>query len=534
VVTGVAAGLPGDRPFHDSLSRLLAGESFIKPVDEDLQRAQLEKKVVRVVKKPSPDGGAPVATKVAADGPADAIKVAASLPRVDLTRYGVNAGMADTMDRAVAVAVAAGLEALRDAGLVTGGPAAEDWALPSELQDGTGVMYATSFPALDAAMGEVMRFLRSRSLTHAHVKEVVDALGARLEAAYGPAGEGVASALAQLRTLAASVRYADGSGGQEGGPIDPAATSKAYEFDRKFLFRVLVLGNAQLAQIARARGPNMQTNAACAGTTQAIAVASDMLRLGRADRMVVLAGDNASSDTLLPWLGNGFRALGAASLAPTAEEAAMPFDCRRSGMVLGSGGIGMVLETEASARARISPENAIPASPGFKCRLVEAQYTNSAYHGAALDRHHIATELERFLYTVEQRHGITRADIATWGVYLSHETGTFASETASCAYNEVHALRQCFGEDLLQHLLLVNTKGLTGHPMGVSFEDVAAVQVLHTGIVPPMPAYTQPDTRLNNGRPLKLSRGGSYDARYALRFAAGFGSQVAFALYAKP
>ena len=40
---------------------------------------------------------------------------------------------------------------------------------------------------------------------------------------------------------------------------------KSYEFDRKFLFRVLVLGNAQLAQIVKAKGPNMQTNAACAG-----------------------------------------------------------------------------------------------------------------------------------------------------------------------------------------------------------------------------------------------------------------------------
>ena len=41
--------------------------------------------------------------------------------------------------------------------------------------------------------------------------------------------------------------------------------SSAYEFDRKFLFRVLVLGNAQLAQIIKAWGPNMRTNAACAG-----------------------------------------------------------------------------------------------------------------------------------------------------------------------------------------------------------------------------------------------------------------------------
>jgi hypothetical protein len=44
--------------------------------------------------------------------------------------------------------------------------------------------------------------------------------------------------------------------------------AQKYEFDRKFLFKMLVLGNAQLAQIIHARGPNAQTNAACAGTTQ--------------------------------------------------------------------------------------------------------------------------------------------------------------------------------------------------------------------------------------------------------------------------
>lgn len=37
--------------------------------------------------------------------------------------------------------------------------------------------------------------------------------------------------------------------------------------------RVLVLGNAQLAQMVGARGPNMQTNAACAGSTLGVAMA---------------------------------------------------------------------------------------------------------------------------------------------------------------------------------------------------------------------------------------------------------------------
>ena len=52
----------------------------------------------------------------------------------------------------------------------------------------------------------------------------------------------------------------------------------------------------------------------CAGATQAIALAYDMIQVGRAERVVVIAGDNASSDTLMPWLGNGFRALGAATI----------------------------------------------------------------------------------------------------------------------------------------------------------------------------------------------------------------------------
>ena len=42
---------------------------------------------------------------------------------------------------------------------------------------------------------------------------------------------------------------------------------------------------------------------AMTGATQAIALAYDMIQVGRAERMVVVAGDNASSDTLMPWLG---------------------------------------------------------------------------------------------------------------------------------------------------------------------------------------------------------------------------------------
>merc|ERR1712146_754839 len=65
---------------------------------------------------------------------------------------------------------------------------------------------------------------------------------------------------------------------------------------------------------------------------------------------------------------------------------------------------------------------------------------------------------------------------------------------------------------------------------GVSFEDVIAVEILRRGKLPPLPNYSKEtqDPYLGN---IKVSRGGDFNAKYALRFAAGFGSQVSFVLY---
>jgi len=144
-------------------------------------------------------------------------------------------------------------------------------------------------------------------------------------------------------------------------------------------------------------------------------------------------------------------------------------------MILGAGGIGMVLETELSTMERKSNS---PLPFDVRARLLATQYSNSAYHGAALDRKHIGSELKRFLAEVEIIHGISKAEIASHGVYFSHETCTHASSASSCSGNEVASLRAAFGDDLLSKLLILNTKGFFGHPMGVSFEDVTAVEVL--------------------------------------------------------
>jgi 3-oxoacyl-(acyl-carrier-protein) synthase len=251
-------------------------------------------------------------------------------------------------------------------------------------------------------------------------------------------------------------------------------------------------------------------------------MAHDMLTSGRAQRVVVIAGDNASGETLLPWLGAGFRALGATCTEKEVEDACKPFAADRSGLILSGGGIGIVLETEASAEDRLMKGRA---------RLLATQYSNSAFHGAALDVKHITSELGRFLDEVKLLHGISREEVATHGVYLSHETSTHSSPTSACSYAEVTALRTVFG-DSLKDLLICNTKGYLGHPMGVSFEDVAAVEILHKQSVPPVIGANKSSFKKDESLgELKLSGGGPYACRYALRFSAGFGSQVAFALY---
>jgi 3-oxoacyl-(acyl-carrier-protein) synthase len=370
----------------------------------------------------------------------------------------------------------------------------------------------------------VTSYFKSKSPENEDIMKVIDVLRSRFQSFVGSSSDISADTERAFRDLTAAAIAL--SKEEEG-------SAPAYEFDRKFLFRVLVLGNAQLAQIVQARGPNMQTNAACAGSTQAVALAHDILQLGRAERMIVIAGDNASSDTLMPWIGNGFRALGAANISADVKDAARPFGKDRSGMVLGSGGIGMVLESEDGARRRYAAalknnDLLLSSRTAFKCRILGTLYSNSAYHGAALDRTHIAEEMERFISTIEREQGITRAEIARNGAYFSHETSTNASPGASCASNELYGLRKVFGHDF-KNLVILNTKGFTGHPMGVSFEDVVAVEVLRTGVIPPIANLGEVDPYL--GSDLNLSKGGVYPCKFAIRFAAGFGSQIALAMY---
>ena len=157
------------------------------------------------------------------------------------------------------------------------------------------------------------------------------------------------------------------------------------------------------------------------------------------------------------------------------------------------------------------------------CEVLGTVYANSAFHGSRLDVSHIGGVMETLVSQVEQR-GIDRHEIADKMVFISHETYTPARGGSAAA--EINALRGAFGADAGK-IVIANTKGFTGHAMGAGIEDVVAIKALETGIVPPVPNYKEPDPDLGV---LNLSTGGQYPIQYALRLAAGFGSQVAMTL----
>ena len=297
--------------------------------------------------------------------------------------------------------------------------------------------------------------------------------------------------------------------------LDELIEREPYVFDRRFLFRILPMGHSQLAEFIGARGPNTHVNAACASTAQGVALAEDWIRTGRCRRVIVIGGDNPSSDNLMEWIGSGFFATGAVATDDKVEEAALPFDRRRHGTLMGMGACAMVVESQDAVEER-----------GMRgiVELLSSETANSAFHATRLDVHHICGVVESLVASAERRYGLSRMAMAPETVFVSHETYTPARGGSAAA--EVMALRKVFGPAANQ-IVVANTKGFTGHPMGVGVEDVIGVKILEHGIVPPVPNFKEPDPELG---PLNLSRGGRYPVQFAIHLAAGFGSQIALTL----
>ena len=500
-ITGAALGLPGTgRIFDDgNVARILRGEQSIDVIPTRFRRAMLDKHITRLVKS---DKGGPTFESI--DNVADVIKLAGRGGDFDLEKeFGVSAERLAALDRATQLAMAAGLDALRDAGIPLvmrykttskGTQLPERWGLPDAMRDETGVIFASVFPGFDSFADEMERYHKDRA--RRDQLAMLESMYARLVEGEGRStvGQEMARRIDDLRADLAK---------------------EPYNFDRRFLFHILSMGHSQFAEFIGARGPNTQINAACASTTQAVAVANDWIRAGRCRRVIVVSADDITTDHLIEWFGAGFLASGAAATDAVVEEAAMPFDRRRHGMIMGMGAAAMVIESAEAARERgIRPI----------CEVLGAVTANSAFHGTRLDPEHICGVMEKLVAEAEAGNGFRRREAAARMLFVSHETYTPARGGSASA--EIHALRRVFGETA-DRIVIANTKGFTGHAMGTGIEDVVAVKALETGCAPPVANFKEVDPELG---PLNLSKGGSYPVDYALRLGAGFGSQISMTL----
>ena len=455
VVSGVSLGLPGlDEVFDEGgWDAILRGENLISELSPEMKQRLLDKRIVRLVKEE--DG---TANLVPADSIDTIPQLAGQGGRFDLAeQYGIDPHLVDAFDIATSLAFAAGLEALADAGLPlmpveqvngVGKRMIRRWSLPEAERDRTGVIFASVFPGLQKAIEHAL------------------------------------------------------NNGQVDGD----------HFDRKYLLQVLSMGHSQFANWIGARGPNLAINNACASTPAAFAIAEDWMATGRCDRVIIVSGDDSTSDVLMPWIGAGFAAAGAHAMGSEVSEVALPFDARRHGMLLGMGGAAFVIE-----RAEDSIERGV--TPYVE--VLGAEIANSAYHPTRLDTEHAAMVMERFVARMEARHGLRRADLVDDMTFMSHEP--YTPPRGGSASAEVASLRSVFGEGA-SRILITNGKGYTGHPMGVGLEDAIVIRGLAAGRLPPIANFRDVDPSLGE---LNLCMGGQHDVRYALRHGAGFGSQIA-------
>ena len=506
VISGAGLGLPGKNGhvFSDeNIHSILNGEMRIESLSDEVRQSMLEKHVTRLVKS---DAGAVMEEITDLD---QVLKLAGQGGEFDLQEeFGVPEERTETLDISTQLAIAAGIEALRDAGIplvmnykktTTGSLLPQSMKLPKPLQDETGVIFCSAFPGLDRMADEADRYYENRILEKQarEIQETID-----LVASMCPQGQ------TQLEDELRRRKF----------EVERKIEALDYSFDRRFVFRVLSMGHSQFAEFIGARGPNTHVNAACATTTHAVGIAEDWIRTGRCRRVIVVAGDDVTNPTLISWIGSSLFASGAATTEGDLRLAALPFDRRRNGMIMGMGAAALVIESEDAIRER--------GMRGIG-EILSTNISNSAFHGTRLDVTHVSEVMERLLRTAEQRFSIRREEIAPRMVFVSHETYTPARGGSASA--EIRALRTCFG-DQANKVVIANTKGFTGHTMGVGVEDVVAVKALETGLVPPIAHLDkdfQPDPDLGD---LNLSRGGQYDPEFALRLGAGFGSQIAMTL----
>ncbi|MBC8428641.1 MAG: beta-ketoacyl-ACP synthase II [FCB group bacterium] len=239
-------------------------------------------------------------------------------------------------------------------------------------------------------------------------------------------------------------------------------------------FIPMMIGNMAAGLVGiemNAKGPNLSTVTACASSGHGIALATDLITLGKAD--AILTG---GSEAPLTMMGiGGFCALKALSTRnDDPATASRPFDKDRDGFVIAEGGAAIVLEEYEHACARGAD--------------IIAEVTGS---GMTCDAFHITAPAEggegsyRSMKIAMDEAGIDPEEVD----YINaHGTSTLLNDR-----NETTAIRTLLG-DFADKVMVSSTKSMTGHLLGAAgaAEIIYTAMALKEGIVPPTATLQNP------------------------------------------
>ena len=261
-------------------------------------------------------------------------------------------------------------------------------------------------------------------------------------------------------------------------------------------------------------GPNYITASACASSSNALADAFNLIRLGKANAIVAGGAEAAVCETGV----GGFNAMKALSTRnDEPEKASRPFSASRDGFVMGEGAGCLILEELEHAKAR-----------GAKI------YAEMVGAGMSADAHHItASHPEGLGAKLVMQNALEDAGMNPDEIdYINvHGTSTHVGDIS-----EAKAIKDVFGDAAFK-LNISSTKSMTGHLLGAAgaVEAMATVLAVQNDIGPPTINHVDDDKdeEIDYNLNFTFNKAQKREVRAGLSNTFGFGGHNACVVFRK-
>ncbi|MBO4316256.1 MAG: beta-ketoacyl-ACP synthase II [Prevotella sp.] len=262
------------------------------------------------------------------------------------------------------------------------------------------------------------------------------------------------------------------------------------------------------------RGPNYTTISACASSSNALADAFNIIRLGKANAIV--AG-GAESAICMCGVG-GFNAMKALSTRnDDPERASRPFSASRDGFVMAEGAGCLILEELEHAKAR---------GAKIYAEMVGEGESGDAYHITASHPEGLGAKL--VMEAALEDAGLKPEDIDYINV---HGTSTHVGDIS-----EVKAIKKVFG-DAAYKLNISSTKSMTGHLLGAAgaIEAMVSLLAVKNDIIPPTINHDDDDEdpEIDYNLNFTFNKAQKREVRAAISNTFGFGGHNACVVFKK-